>query len=80
MVSRCRFKIPTLTVRALGDKDLAKSEEEKANTESAIATSSAAIEEMTAASAELADGVSLVDSRTVGVGVDGLLLISHRHP
>merc|ERR1719262_691038 len=44
------------------DKDLAKSEEEKANTESAIATSSAAIEEMTAASAELADGIAALNS------------------
>merc|ERR1719262_746692 len=44
------------------DKDLAKSEEEKANTESAIATSSAAIEEMTAASAELAEEIATLQS------------------
>merc|ERR1719453_2999865 len=44
------------------DKDLAKSEAEKADTETAIATSSASIEEMTASSAELADGIAALNS------------------
>jgi len=40
------------------DKDLAKSEKEKADTETAIATSDAAIEEMSASSASLAEEIA----------------------
>ena len=43
-----------------GDKDLAKSEAEKASTEDAIASSEAAIEEMTASSESLAEEVPLL--------------------
>merc|ERR1719460_66922 len=40
------------------DKDLAKSEKEKADTESAIASSDASIEEMSASSASLAEEIA----------------------
>merc|ERR1719240_659487 len=40
------------------DKDLAKSEKEKADTEAAIASSEAAIEEMTASSESLAEEIA----------------------
>merc|ERR1719230_707095 len=44
------------------DKDLAKSEAEKASTEDAIASSEAAIEEMTASSASLAEEIAALQS------------------
>ena len=49
-----------------GDKDLAKSEAEKASTEDAIASSEAAIEEMTASSESLAEEVPLLCSKLKG--------------
>ena len=49
-----------------GDKDLAKSEAEKASTEDAIASSEAAIEEMTASSESLAEEVPLLRCKLRG--------------
>merc|ERR1719248_255062 len=44
------------------DSDLEKSEKEKADTENAIATSNAAIEEMTASSESLAEAIATLNS------------------